>query len=218
MKGRPASTRAVAISGSPRSPSRSKTLAELMLKALAVRGCETRLVDLAVLSADALLARVQAAELDEAIAAVGEAGIVIAATPTYRALYTGLLKALFDLMPQGHVKGKFCVPLQTGIAREHSLAVEYGLRPLFMSLDGIPLAGIYARDEEFTEGLAEISCAPRDLVQALNALLHRRVCAEEGREVHLPEWVHDEQVRDRRVDLHRPGARVVLQFLEGAGE
>ena len=152
MKGRPASTRAVAISGSPRSPSRSKTLAELMLKALAVRGCETRLVDLAVLSADALLARVQAAELDEAIAAVGEAGIVIAATPTYRALYTGLLKALFDLMPQGHVKGKFCVPLQTGIAREHSLAVEYGLRPLFMSLDGIPLAGIYATDDEFSDG------------------------------------------------------------------
>src|SRR2546425_10126842 len=67
---------AVAISGSPRSPSRSKTLAELMLAALAARGYETRVVDLAVLPADALLARRESPEIDEAIAAVGEARIV----------------------------------------------------------------------------------------------------------------------------------------------
>lgn len=144
--------KAVAVSGSPRSPSRSKTLAERMLKALAEHGYETRMIDLATLPADALLARAQAPEVDNAIAAVSEARIVVAATPTYRALYTGLLKAFFDLMPQSHLRGKLCVPLQTGIAREHFLAVEYGLRPLFMSLEGVPLAGIYATDDEFTEG------------------------------------------------------------------
>ncbi|MGH9196268.1 MAG: NAD(P)H-dependent oxidoreductase [Acidimicrobiia bacterium] len=153
MSGRATSTLAVAISGSPRSLSRSKGLAELMLKGLADRGCETRLIDLATLPADALLARVQAPELEEAMAAVGEARFVIVATPTYRALYTGLLKAFFDLMPPGHLRGKLCVPLQTGIAREHALAVDYGLRPLFMSLDGIPLAGIYATDDEFADGM-----------------------------------------------------------------
>ena len=123
-----------------------------MLKALANRGCETRLIDLAALPADALLARGQAPEVEEAIAAVSESRIVVAATPTYRALYTGLLKAFFDLMPQAHLRGKLCVGLQTGIAREHALAVEYGLRPLFMSLEGVPLAGIYATDDEFVEG------------------------------------------------------------------
>jgi FMN reductase len=123
-----------------------------MLKALANRGCETRLIDLAALPADALLARAQAPEVEEAIAAVGNADIVIAATPTYRALYTGLLKSFFDLMPQAHLRGELCVGLQTGIAREHTLAVDYGLRPLFMSLDGVPLAGIYATDDEFVEG------------------------------------------------------------------
>ena len=123
-----------------------------MLKAFANRGCKTRLIDLAGLPADALLARGQAPEVDEAIAAVGESRIVVAATPTYRALYTGLLKAFFDLMPQAHLRGKLCVGLQTGIAREHALAVDYGLRPLFMSLDGLPLAGIFATDDEFPEG------------------------------------------------------------------
>jgi FMN reductase len=136
-----------------------------MLKALASRGCETRLIDLTALPAEALLAREQAPELEDAIAAVGESHIVIAATPTYRALYTGLLKAFFDLMPQAHLRGKLCVGLQTGIAREHALAVEYGLRPLFMSLDGVPLAGIYATDHEFAAG--EPSAALVERVEAL---------------------------------------------------
>ena len=149
----PISTFAVGISGSPRSPSRSKTLAELLLKALAERGYETRLIDLAVLPADALLARAQSAEVDVAIAAVGEARIVVAATPTYRALYTGLLKAFFDLMPQSHLRSKICIGLQTGTAREHYLSPDYGLRPLFASLEGIPVAGIYATDDEFVEGV-----------------------------------------------------------------
>jgi FMN reductase len=144
---------AVAISGSPRSPSRSKALAETALKLLSEREYDSRLIDLAILPADALLARAQSPELDDAIAAVGEARIVVAATPTYRALYTGLLKCFFDLMPQSHLRGKVCVALQTGIAREHALSPEYGLRPLFASLDGSPAGLLYARDDEFVEGV-----------------------------------------------------------------
>jgi FMN reductase len=144
--------KAVAISGSPRAPSKSKALAEVMLSALAVSGCETNLIDLATLPAEALVAREQSLELDEAMAAVGEAAIIVAATPTYRALYTGLLKCFFDLMPQGHLSGKLCIGLQTGIASQHFLAAEYGFRPLFASLDGLPLSVLYATDDEFAEG------------------------------------------------------------------
>ncbi|MEX1255686.1 MAG: NADPH-dependent FMN reductase [Dehalococcoidia bacterium] len=143
---------AVAISGSPRSPSKSKMLAELMLETLAKHGCATRMIDLATLPADALLARAASAGVDGAIAAAGEARIVIAATPTYRALYTGLLKAFFDLMPQGHLAGKACVALQTAGVPHHSLAVEYGLYPLFRSLDGTPAGAVYATDDEFADG------------------------------------------------------------------
>jgi len=145
-------TFAVAISGSPRTPSRSKALAELALKVLGERGCETRMIDLAMLPAEGLLARSQSPELDEAIASIGEAQVVVAATPTYRALYTGLLKCFFDLMPPGHLRGKLCIGLQTGIAREHALSPEYGLRPLFTSLNGVPVSVLYARDDEFDDG------------------------------------------------------------------
>jgi FMN reductase len=132
-----------------------------MLKALAGRGYKTRLMDLATLPADALLARAESPEVAEAIATVGEAHIVIAATPTYRALYTGLLKAFFDLMPQSHLLGKLCVGVQTGIAREHALSPEYGLRPLFASLEGVPARVLYARDDEFVEGEPSVGLVER---------------------------------------------------------
>lgn len=144
--------RAVAISGSPRAPSKSKTLAGIMLDDLRRLGAETGMVDVATLPADALVARTQSPELDAAIADVGAAQIVIASTPTYRSLYTGVLKALFDLMPPGHLAGTICVPLQTGAAPAHFLAIEYGLRPLFISLDGIPISGVYVTDEQFSDG------------------------------------------------------------------
>ena len=98
--------KAVAISGSPRAPSKSKTLAELMLNALERDGCEISMIDVADLPAEALLARASSSEIDAAIAAVGEAQIVVAATPTYRALYTGALKCLFDLMPPAHLRAR----------------------------------------------------------------------------------------------------------------
>jgi FMN reductase len=126
-----------------------------MLRALEVRACETSLIDLATLPAEALLARVNAPEVDEAIVTVGDADIVIAATPTYRALYTGLLKCFFDLMPQSHLAGKRCIGLQTGLAQQHALAAEYGFRPLFASLDGVPVAVLYATDAEFSEGVPD---------------------------------------------------------------
>ncbi|MEX0683004.1 MAG: NAD(P)H-dependent oxidoreductase [Dehalococcoidia bacterium] len=161
---------AVAISGSPRAPSKSKVLGELMLAELEQLGCATRLIDVAEMSADALAARSHAPDVDEAIDAVGEARIVIAASPTYRALYTGVLKCFFDLMPQAHLAGKVCLGIQTGIAAQHALSPEYGLRPLFASLEGVSLASIYATDAEFANG--EPSA---DLVERLRAAAHAAI-------------------------------------------
>jgi FMN reductase len=141
-----------AISGSPRTPSKSRALAELLLDALSKRGCTTQLIDLATLDAAALVARREDPAVTGAIAAVGAAQIVIAATPTYRALYTGLLKCFFDLMPQAYLAGKVCVPVQTAGVPHHSLSTEYGLRPLFASLEGLSITGVYATDAEFSDG------------------------------------------------------------------
>jgi len=144
--------RAVAISGSPRAPSKSKLLAEMMLAEIARDRYVTSMIDVAALPAEALAARATSPAIDAAIAEVGAARIVIAASPTYRALYTGVMKAFFDLMPPAQLLGKVCVPIQTGAAAEHFLAIEYGMRPLFASLDGVSIAGVYATDDQFTDG------------------------------------------------------------------
>jgi FMN reductase len=143
---------AVAISGSPRAPSKSKTLAEALLRALEARGCTTSMIDVATLSAEALLARTPAPEIDAAIADVGRSQIVIAATPTYRALYTGALKCLFDLMPPEHLHGKVCIPVQTAASPAHFLAIDHGLKPLFASLGGVAIDGVYGTDDQFVDG------------------------------------------------------------------
>ena len=42
--------------------------------------------------------------------------------------------------------------MQTGAAAQHFLAIEYGFRPLFASLDGVAISGVYATDDQFVEG------------------------------------------------------------------
>lgn len=123
-----------------------------MLDALRKSGCDTSLIDVAELPAAALLAREASAEIDTAIETIGSAQIIIAASPTYRALYTGAMKALFDLMPHGHLAKKICVPIQTAGSQSHFLTIEYGMRPLFASLDGVPISGVYATDDQFADG------------------------------------------------------------------
>lgn len=144
--------KAVAISGSPRSPSKSKALAERLLEEFSALGCDAQMIDVATLPAGPLLAREPSPDIDAAIATVGEAQIVVATSPTYRALYTGVLKCFFDLMPQSHLADKLCIGLQTGIAPQHALSPEYGLRPLFASLEGLPFTILYATDAEFADG------------------------------------------------------------------
>jgi len=148
-----AARRVVAISGSPRAPSKSNALAEMLLRQLAGAGCETEVVDVAVLPAEALLARAADPALDAALASVGRADIVVAASPTYRALYTGALKCLFDLMPPQHLLGKVCVPVLTAGAPAHFLAVDHGFGPLFASLEGTLAPGVFAVDDQFVDGV-----------------------------------------------------------------
>jgi FMN reductase len=159
---------AVAISGGPHIPSKSKTLAEALLARLAGSGCDIATIDVATLPADALLARTQAREIDDALARVAQAQIVVAASPTYRALYTGALKCFFDLMPPGHLAEKVCVPVLTAASPAHFLAIDHGFAPLFASLEGTMAPGVYATDDQFADGRPSERLAARvDQVAAL---------------------------------------------------
>jgi len=87
------------------------------------------------LPAQALLqAQVDDPQLQDAIAQVQRADLVIVATPIYKAAYSGLLKVFLDLLPPDGLRGKAVLPLATGGSIAHLLAVEYALKPVLHAL------------------------------------------------------------------------------------
>lgn len=139
---------ALVVNGSPSHPSRSRTLGVHVLDLLG--GGEV--LDLAELDPAGLLALRPDQSVASAVEAVASAAIVVVATPVYRATYTALTKAIFDLQPQGALAGTVVIPIATGYAAEHALAIDHGLRPLVASLDGWTTpTGIYATKSDLAD-------------------------------------------------------------------
>ena len=143
----------VGIVGNPRTPSRTGALVEAALQRCEAEGCQRLpLIDLAD------------GEPNEArLARVGEATILVVATPTYKASITGLLKSFLDRFPDKGLKGKIALPLMVGGAPNHSLALEYALKPVLSELGALVVGGLYILDANIDKEsgrLAEAAAAP----------------------------------------------------------
>jgi FMN reductase len=81
---------------------------------------------------------------------VAEPGFLVFATPTYKASYTGLLKAFLDRYDAGALKGTVAIPVFTGGSPDHSLAPNHTLRPLLVELGAsTPTASLYLVTSQF---------------------------------------------------------------------
>ncbi len=90
------------------------------------------------------------AELTRLTAEVAAAGIAIFASPTYKAAYTGMLKAFLDRYGSNGLAGTVAVPVMTGGWAGHLLAVEVHLRPVLVELGAtVPARGLYVTEPEF---------------------------------------------------------------------
>lgn len=93
-----------------------------------------------------------AAELPRLTAEVAEADIVVFASPTYKASYTGMVKAFLDRYGGNGLAGTIAVPVMTGGWAGHSLAVEVHLRPVLVELGAtVPARGLYVTEPELGE-------------------------------------------------------------------
>ncbi|WP_032917714.1 NADPH-dependent FMN reductase [Streptomyces rimosus] len=132
----------MAVSGSP-SPA-SFTQEVLALTARRLRAAGHRVDTLAVrdLPAEALLgADTGHPAIADAVARLAAADAVVLATPVYKAAYSGLLKAFLDLLPQYALEGKVVLPLASGGSPAHTLAIDYGLRPVLASMRPAAITG-----------------------------------------------------------------------------
>jgi FMN reductase len=114
----------LAINASPSASSKTHTLAATAVE-LAGAGS---VVDLAGLDAEALLGRRSDPAVDRLLASLSDASILVLVTPVYRATYSGLLKVVFDQLPQDALAGT--------AGAGHYLSLDTGLRSLVASLGG----------------------------------------------------------------------------------
>ena len=141
------------ITGNPRPQSRTHNVALAAADALAaeITPRPGRLaIDLAEHAArlfdwsDPALTR-----LNEEVAA---SDIAIFASPTYKASYTGMLKAFLDRYGWNGLAGVVAVPVMTGGWPGHLLAVEVHLRPVLVELGAtVPARGRYVTEPELPE-------------------------------------------------------------------
>jgi len=141
-----------AILGSPFSGSSSEKIVNLVIESLPTSNWDTRVIDLAKISSDALLLRKEDETLNSSIDYVVNSTVIIAATPTYRATYTGLIKSFFDQLPADSLAGILLLPIQTGGSPEHSLSIEYGLVPMVRTLGAlVSTKPIFSWNEHWNE-------------------------------------------------------------------
>ena len=134
------------VVGNPKPRSRTYQAAHIVAERLAGRPAD--------LSID--LADVGAALLDwrdpgvaELVAAVQASDLVVVASPTYKATYTGLLKLFLDRFGAGSMTGT-AVPLMLGGHWKHSLAPDLLLKPVLVEIGATcPTAGLFLLDSEF---------------------------------------------------------------------
>ncbi|GGM46270.1 FMN reductase (NADPH) [Longimycelium tulufanense] len=170
------------LSGSPSTASRTAALADHLAVRLRGQGHQVRTVRVRELPADALLsADTTHPKVAEVVAAVGDADGIVVASPVYKAAYSGLLKALLDLLPQFALTGKVVLPLVTGGSPAHVLAVDYALRPVLSSLGAHHVVqGWFVLDKHITSANDGVTLEPDaerplyEVVDGFSTVLHDR--------------------------------------------
>ncbi|MFF0447609.1 NADPH-dependent FMN reductase [Streptomyces sp. NPDC004609] len=144
----------LSVSGSPSASSRTNRLLRHLDQRLVLQGHEVLPLDIRTVPADALLgADFGHPAIVEAAALFARADGVVIGTPVYKASYSGVLKALLDLLPQHALAGKTVLPLATGGTTAHVLAIDYALRPVLSSMGAAHVVqGWFTLDKDITVG------------------------------------------------------------------
>ena len=149
----------VAVSGGVGFPSSTRGLTDALVaavqQAVAESGGEVtdRTIEVRELGADiadATAAGLPTSALDDALAAIERADLVIAASPVFRGSYTGMFKALWDLVDPVAMRGKPVMLAATGGSHRHQLMIDQAMRPLFAYFGAlIAPTAVYAATEDF---------------------------------------------------------------------
>lgn len=150
------------VVGNPKALSKTRhvaeTVADLILAGLddaALRSAEASVIELSALTGG--LFDWGSPEVKEAVASVLASDIVIVATPTYKATYTGLLKVFLDRFGAGQLSRSVVIPVMLAAAPQHAMAVEVHLKPLLAELGAVmPTPAVFLLDSETGDAAAAL--------------------------------------------------------------
>ncbi|WP_099156884.1 NADPH-dependent FMN reductase [Virgibacillus ndiopensis] len=97
---------------------------------------------------DLFLGKYDSPAINEIASSIQNAQGVVVGSPVYKGAYSGVLKALLDVLPQDILQHTPVLPLMTGGSMSHLLAIEYTLKPVLATLKGYNLKGLYLLDSQ----------------------------------------------------------------------
>jgi FMN reductase len=138
------------VVGNPKPKSRTYHAAHLVAERLAGRPADLS-IDLTELG-PALLDWSDS-RVSELVGAVKASDLVVFASPTYKASYTGLLKLFIDRIAGGALAGVTGIPLMLGGHWQHALAPELLLKPVLVEIGATcPTRGLFLLESDFEGG------------------------------------------------------------------
>lgn len=142
------------VVGNPKRASRTLAVAEAVATktaaAVGLSNVDRAVVDLADLGGK--LFDWSDADVHGATERIASTSLLIVASPTYKASYTGLLKAFLDWYPTTGLSGVTAVPVMVGAGPHHALAVEVHLRPVLIEIGAsLPTRGLYVLESQLEE-------------------------------------------------------------------
>jgi FMN reductase len=148
------------VAGNPKPASRTLDAATRVARELT--GQEPDLV-LDVISLGAGLLGWGDADVKAAVESVRGADLVVFASPTFKASYTGVLKLFLDQFATAEgLAGVVAVPLMLGAGPGHAMAPDLLLKPVLVELGAsCPSPGLYLIDSTYTESPAIADYAKR---------------------------------------------------------
>jgi FMN reductase len=137
------------VVGNPKA--KSRTLEAGVLVARKLTGAEPDVVlDLVDLGSGLL--EFGNAKVGEQIAALQKMDVIVFASPTFKATYTGLMKLFLDQIPQDGLANVMAFPVMMGAGPAHLLAPELLFKPVLVELGAIcPMVGLYLMEKTYTE-------------------------------------------------------------------
>ncbi|WP_380176529.1 NADPH-dependent FMN reductase [Kineococcus sp. DHX-1] len=139
--------RTVVVCGNPKPASRTLTAAVTAAELLAQAPVD-QVVDVTTLGPGLL--GWGDPTVQQAVADVASADLLVVASPTFKATHTGLLKLFLDQFAGGEgLRGVTAVPLMLGAGPAHAMAPDLLLKPVLAELGATcPAPGLYLQDEQ----------------------------------------------------------------------